>query len=65
MRPGRVDKRYRLDYIGASEVTTMYETFFPEGCAHTFVKSIESELPLSPAEVQNRLLGLSEEQIAA
>lgn len=65
MRPGRVDKRYRLDYIGAAEVTTMYETFFPEGCAHTFVKSIESELPLSPAEVQNRLLGLSEEQIAA
>lgn len=65
MRPGRIDKRYVLNHIGAAEVTTMFETFFPEGCAHTFVTSIESELPLSPADVQNRLLGLSEEQVAA
>lgn len=65
MRPGRIDKRYVLNHIGVEEVTAMYETFFPNGCAHTFVSEIESELPLSPAEVQNRLLGLSEEQIAA
>ena len=65
MRPGRIDKRYVLDHIGLREVRTMFETFFPGADAHTFVSEIESELPLSPAEVQNRLLGLSEEQIAA
>ncbi|UTC29373.1 AAA+ ATPase domain protein [Brevundimonas phage vB_BpoS-Bambus] len=65
MRPGRIDRRYVLGHIGVEEVTTMYETFYPEACAHTFVSSIESELPLSPAEVQNRLLSLSEEQVSA
>lgn len=65
MRPGRIDKRFVLNHIGVQEVTTMFQTFFPQACPHTFVKSIESELPLSPAEVQNRLLGLSEEQVAA
>lgn len=65
MRPGRVDRRLVLDHASKREAIQMHEKFFPGRDAHTFVNSIESELPLPAAEVQNRLLALAEDDEGA
>jgi hypothetical protein len=60
LRPGRVDKRFDLMHADAVVAAEMFEKFFPGHCPQQFVSSVESLLPLSPADLQNRLLGLSE-----
>ncbi|AXQ68782.1 cell division protein [Caulobacter phage CcrPW] len=64
IRPGRVDVRYRIDYAKMPEALAMYRKFFPEASAQeqaTFEEEIAPLLPISPAALQNRLLGESME----
>lgn len=61
MRPGRIDRRLLLDHITRTEVEQMHAKFFPGVDSQLFVSSLESELPLPAAEVQNRLLAIAED----
>lgn len=63
LRPGRVDRRFRLDLIGMTEASAMFTRFFPQGDLPAFQAEIENLLPMAPAALQNKLLGLS--QVAA
>ena len=64
IRPGRVDVRYRIDYAQKPEALAMYRKFFPaatDAQQLEFEQEIEPLLPISPAALQNRLLGDSTE----
>lgn len=65
LRPGRIDRRFRLEHIGAAEVTSMYRRFFPGEDPTAFVAEVAPRLPMSPAELQNILLSRSAGQEAA
>lgn len=54
LRPGRVDRRQRLDLACADVATQMARAFLPSADVDNFVASLA--LPMSPAEIQNRLL---------
>lgn len=62
IRPGRVDVRYRVDYAKKAEAVAMYRKFFPDASLQqqaVFENEIAPLLPISPAALQNRLLGES------
>jgi chaperone BCS1 len=59
IRPGRIDRRVHLGYIGMEAASEMFRRFFPDGDLTEFQANIESLLPISPANLQNRLLGES------
>lgn len=60
IRPGRIDKRVHLGHSGTEEAVEMFRKFFPEGDAALFVQQMQSSLPMAPADLQNRLLGMAE-----
>lgn len=60
IRPGRVDLRVHLGESTITEATAMFERWFPDGDVREFQAEIESHLPITPAALQNKLLGLSE-----
>jgi chaperone BCS1 len=60
IRPGRVDKQYELGFLDEPEARRMFNRFFPETPVDKLPIDIESALPISPADLQNRLLGLAE-----
>lgn len=60
LRAGRIDRRYRLDNIGMTEASAMFRRFFPEGDLPAFQADIENLLPIPPATLQNKLLGLTQ-----
>lgn len=60
IRPGRVDKQYSLEYIQELQALEMYNRFFPETPVEKLPIDIQEALPISPADLQNRLLGLAE-----
>jgi mitochondrial chaperone BCS1 len=56
LRPGRVDMRCHFNLAGLTEALAMYRRFCPDGDEVGFARQIGPELPLSQAEIQNRLL---------
>lgn len=60
IRPGRVDKQYHLEYIQEVQALEMYNRFFPETPVEKLPIDIQEALPISPADLQNRLLSLAE-----
>lgn len=60
IRPGRIDRRIHLDHAGVNEASAMFQRFFPCGDVSAFQAEIETHLPISAADLQNRLLGLAE-----
>lgn len=60
VRPGRIDLRLHLGLAGEDEARAMFTKFFPDGDVDNFANEISGALPLAPAELQNRLLGLAE-----
>lgn len=59
MRPGRVDMRCQFELAGEIEAAAMFRNFCPEDEDGIFAENIAADLPLSQAEIQNRLLGLA------
>lgn len=60
LRPGRVDKRALLDLADMAVARQMFRRFFPQGDEQAFVAEIAAHLPISPADLQNRLLTSAE-----
>lgn len=60
LRPGRVDRRFHLGYAGETEALEMFNRFFPDCPIEKLPDDIQEALPISPAALQNRLLGLAE-----
>lgn len=60
LRAGRIDRRFRLDLMGMAEASAMFKRFFPKGDLPAFQAEIENSLPMAPADLQNKLLGLSQ-----
>lgn len=60
MRPGRIDRRFYLDHAGQTEAEAMYRRFFPDSPVENLPNDIRKALPISQADLQNRLLGLAE-----
>lgn len=56
IRPGRIDMRCHFGLAGADEAVAMFRRFCPDEDASAFAEEIGAELPLSQAELQNRLL---------
>jgi chaperone BCS1 len=59
IRPGRIDMRCHFGPAGESEALAMFRRFCPEQDEAGFMAEIGSELPLSQAELQNRLLRIA------
>lgn len=57
IRPGRIDCRVHLAHAGPLEAQAMHDVFFPDEDSSEFLAEIESHLPISAAELQNRMLG--------
>lgn len=58
VRPGRVDMRCHFGLAGKPEARAMFASFCPKGSASDFAE-LACDLPLSAAEIQNRLLRLA------
>ena len=56
LRPGRIDRSFRVGEVGADAVLAMCARFHPEADPSTFLAEIAPELPIRPAALQNRLL---------
>lgn len=56
IRPGRVDMRCSFALAGLPEARAMFRRFCPDDDEGAFAREIERELPMSAAELQNRLL---------
>lgn len=59
IRPGRVDMRCHFGLAGEGEAQAMFRRFCPDEPAEAFTREIAPDLPLSPAELQNRLLKIA------
>lgn len=59
IRPGRVDMRCHFELAGEPEAAAMFRSFCPEVHIGRFTSEIAPDLPLSQAEIQNRLLGIA------
>lgn len=59
IRPGRVDMRCAFEPAGHREALAMFQRFFPDRDAKPFIAEIGGQLPLSQAEIQNRLLRIA------
>lgn len=59
VRPGRVDMRCHFGPAGLEEALAMHRRFCPEADPQAFANEIGPELPLSQAELQNRLLRIA------
>lgn len=59
IRPGRVDMRCRFEPAGEAEARAMFRRFFPDEDEAPFIERIAAALPLSQADIQNRLLELA------
>lgn len=59
VRPGRVDMRCEFSPAGQEEAVAMLRRFCPEADERAFVREIADQLPLSQAELQNRLLRMA------
>lgn len=57
MRPGRIDVRERLGLAHKDVARQMFAAYFPEGDAEAFAHDLAPRLPMSPAAIQNLLLG--------
>jgi hypothetical protein len=56
IRPGRVDLRCHFGPAGEGEVAAMFRRFWPDEDPAGFLAEVGPELPLTQAELQNRLL---------
>lgn len=59
LRPGRVDMQCEFSAARLPEALEMFRRFCPDGDEVAFARSIKAELPLSQAELQNRLIELA------
>jgi mitochondrial chaperone BCS1 len=59
IRPGRVDMRCHFGPAGEAEAAAMFRRFCPDLDERHFLAEIAPELPLSQAELQNRLLRIA------
>lgn len=59
IRPGRVDMRCHFELAGEPEAHAMFRSFCPEVHIGRFATEIAPDLPLSQAEIQNRLLAIA------
>lgn len=60
VRPGRVDRREYLGLMELPEALKMFDCFYPDLDRDVFERWIAPQLPMSPANVQNILLGYDE-----
>jgi chaperone BCS1 len=61
IRPGRCDRRFHLGHAGAVEASLMIERFFPDQDPAPYIATLAADLPLAPADLQNRLLAMEAE----
>lgn len=59
IRPGRVDMRCHFGLAGLPEAVAMFRRFCPGADERSFANEIAADLPLSQAELQNRLLRIA------
>ena len=59
VRPGRVDMHCHFGLAGEVEARAMVRGFCPDGLPCDFRRYIGDDLPLSQAEIQNRLLRIA------
>lgn len=59
LRPGRIDMRCEFALAGEPEAAAMFRGFCPDTHIGEFNRRIAADLPLSQAEIQNRLLSIA------